>query len=85
LVLGDGLVGAPKVRQSVAFGGRVPVLQSMENRKYRNAVRRTRVEVLQLVAGFVSGMRRSELSRSRGLSFGTLNRHFLKTPKWTNA
>src|SRR5216684_4426365 len=41
--------------------------------------RRTRAEVQQLVAEFVtSGMRRSEFCRNRGLSFGTLNRHLKK-------
>ena len=46
------------------------------------AKRRTRAEVQQLVAEFVSsGMRRSEFCRSRGLSFGTLNRH-LKRRRW---
>src|SRR6266513_3788052 len=44
--------------------------------------RRTRAEVQKLVAEFVSsGMRRSEFCRSRGLSFGTLNRH-LKKLRW---
>src|SRR6266581_1901124 len=44
--------------------------------------RHTRAEVQQLVAEFVSsGMRRSEFCRSRGLSFGTLNRH-LKKLRW---
>ena len=44
--------------------------------------RRTRAEVQQLVAEFVSsGMRRSEFCRSRGLSFGTLDRH-LKKQHW---
>jgi hypothetical protein len=44
--------------------------------------RRTRAEVRQIVAEFVSsGMRRSEFCRSRGLSFGTLNRH-LKKQRW---
>src|ERR1700682_3503397 len=44
--------------------------------------RRTRAEVQQLVAEFVScGIRRSEFCRSRGLSFGTLNRH-LKKQRW---
>jgi hypothetical protein len=44
--------------------------------------RRTQAEVQQLVAEFViSGMRRSEFCRSRGLSFGTLNRH-LKKQRW---
>jgi hypothetical protein len=44
--------------------------------------RRTRAEVQQLVTEFVSsGMRRSEFCRSRGLSFGTLNRH-LKKHRW---
>jgi hypothetical protein len=44
--------------------------------------RRTRAEVEQLVAEFVSsGMRRSEFCRSRGLSFGTLDRH-LKKRRW---
>ena len=38
--------------------------------------RRTRAEVQQLVAEFVSsGMRRSEFCQSRGLSFSTLDRH----------
>jgi hypothetical protein len=38
--------------------------------------RRTRAEVQELVAAFISsGMRRSEFCRSRRLSFGTLNRH----------
>src|ERR1700683_707717 len=41
--------------------------------------RRSRAEVQELVAEFVSsGMRRSEFCRSRGLSFGTLNRHLKK-------
>src|SRR5271167_3888214 len=44
--------------------------------------RRTRAEVQQLVAEFVStGMRRSEFCQSRGLSFSTLHRH-LKKPRW---
>ncbi|MGA7077189.1 MAG: hypothetical protein WBQ43_12745 [Terriglobales bacterium] len=44
--------------------------------------RRTRAEVQQLVAEFVSsGMRRSEFCQSRGLSFSTLDRH-LKTRRW---
>jgi hypothetical protein len=44
--------------------------------------RRTRAEVQQLVAEFVSsGMRRSEFCRSRGLSFSTLDRH-LKKRRW---
>src|ERR1700681_4420158 len=44
--------------------------------------RRTRAEVQQLVAEFVSsGKRRSEFCRSRGLSVGTLNRH-LKKQRW---
>jgi hypothetical protein len=44
--------------------------------------RRTRAEVQQLVAEFMgSGMRRSEFCQSRGLSFGTLNRH-LKKQRW---
>src|ERR1019366_8319799 len=44
--------------------------------------RRTRAEVQQLVAEFVSsGMRRSEFCRSQGLSFGTLDRH-LKKQRW---
>src|SRR6516162_2359440 len=43
--------------------------------------RRTRAEVQQLVADFVSsGMRRSEFCRSRGLSFSTLDRHLKKRP-----
>ena len=44
--------------------------------------RRTRAEVQQLVAEFVSsGMRRSEFYQSRGLSFSTLGRH-LKKLSW---
>jgi hypothetical protein len=44
--------------------------------------RRTRAEVQQLVAEFVStGMRRSEFCKSRGLSFSTLDRH-LKKRRW---
>jgi hypothetical protein len=44
--------------------------------------RRTRAEVRELVAEFMSsGMRRSEFCRSRRLSFGTLNRH-LKKQRW---
>jgi hypothetical protein len=44
--------------------------------------RRTREEVQQLVAEFVSSdMRRSEFCRSRGLSFSTLDRH-LKKLRW---
>jgi len=44
--------------------------------------RRTRAEVQELVAEFMSsGMRRSEFCRSRRLSFGTLNRH-LKEQRW---
>src|SRR5208337_5306692 len=44
--------------------------------------RRTRTEVQQLVAEFVSsGMRRSEFCQSRGLSFSTLDRH-LKKLRW---
>ena len=44
--------------------------------------RRTRAEVQQLVAEFVSsGMRPSEFYQSRGLSFRTLDRH-LKKLRW---
>ena len=44
--------------------------------------RRTRAEVQELVAEFMSsGMRRSEFCRSRRLSFGTLDRH-LKKRRW---
>jgi hypothetical protein len=44
--------------------------------------RRTRSEVQQLVAQFVSsGMRRSQFCQSRGLSFSTLDRH-LKKLRW---
>jgi len=44
--------------------------------------RRTRAEVQQLVAEFVSsGMRRSEFCQSRGLSFSTLDRH-LRKRRW---
>ena len=51
-------------------------------RKVSSIKRRTRAEVQQLVAEFVSsGKRRSEFCRSRGLSVGTLNRH-LKKQRW---
>src|SRR5579864_8380212 len=41
--------------------------------------RRSRAEVQQLVAEFVSsGMRRREFCQSRGLSFSTLDRHLKK-------
>src|SRR5664280_1001141 len=44
--------------------------------------RRTHEEIQQLVAEFMSsGMRPTEFCRSRGLSFGTLNRH-LKKQRW---
>src|SRR5882762_7542838 len=44
--------------------------------------RRTRAEVQELVAEFISsGMRRSEFCRSRGLSFSTLDR-YLKKRRW---
>ncbi len=44
--------------------------------------RRTRAEVQELVAEFMSsGMRRSEFCQSRGLSFSTLDRH-LKRRRW---
>jgi hypothetical protein len=44
--------------------------------------RRTREEVQQLVAEFMSsGMRRSEFCRSRALSLSTLSRH-LKKQRW---
>jgi hypothetical protein len=44
--------------------------------------RRTRAEVQQLVAEFMSsGMRRSEFCQSRGLSFSTLKGH-LKKQRW---
>jgi hypothetical protein len=44
--------------------------------------RRTRAEIRQLEAEFVSGgMRRSEFCRRRGLSFGMLARH-LKRQQW---
>jgi hypothetical protein len=44
--------------------------------------RRTRAEIQQLVAEFVSsGMRPSEYCQSRGLSFSTLDRH-LKKRRW---
>src|SRR6266852_1199745 len=50
--------------------------------KVSGSKRRTRAEVQKLVAEFgSSGMRRSEFCRSRGLSFGTLNRH-LKKQRW---
>jgi hypothetical protein len=41
--------------------------------------RRTRAEVQELVAAFISsGMRRREFCQSRGLSFSTLDRHLRK-------
>jgi len=44
--------------------------------------RRTRAEVQELVAEYMSsGMRRNEFCQSRGLSFSTLDRH-LKKPHW---
>src|SRR6202521_3433376 len=44
--------------------------------------RRTRAEVQQLVAEFMSsGMRQSEFCQSRGLSFSTLDHH-LKQRRW---
>jgi hypothetical protein len=43
--------------------------------------RRTRAEVQQLVADFVSSGMRSEFCQSRGLSFSTLDRH-LKKRRW---
>jgi len=53
-----------------------------EKKKMSAHRRRTRAEIQQLVAEFLgSGMRRSEFCRSRGLSFGTLNRH-LKKRRW---
>src|SRR6266581_6972549 len=54
---------------------------TVENR-WSASKRRTRAEVQQLVAEFVSsGMRRSEFCQSRGLSFSTLDRH-LKKLRW---
>ena len=53
-----------------------------EKQKTSASRRRTRAEIQQLVAEVVgSGMRRTEFCRSRGLSFGTLNRH-LKKQRW---
>src|SRR5271157_3680544 len=53
-----------------------------EKQKASTRRRRTRAEIEQLVAEFMSsGMRRTEFCRSRGLSFGTLNRH-LKKQRW---
>ncbi len=53
-----------------------------EKQKVSTHRRRTREEIQQLVAEFVSsGMRRTEFCRSRSLSFGTLDRH-LKKPRW---
>ena len=53
-----------------------------EKQKMPTGRRRTHAEIQQLVAEFVSsGMRRTEFCRSRGLSFGTLNRH-LKKQRW---
>ena len=50
-----------------------------EKQKVPTGRRRTREEIQQLVAEFISsGMRRTEFCRSRGLSFGTLNRHLKK-------
>jgi hypothetical protein len=54
----------------------------MNEKQKMSARRRTHAEIQQLVAEFVSsGMRRTEFCRSRGLSFGTLNRH-LKKQRW---
>src|SRR5208337_145771 len=54
----------------------------IEKQKMSVRRRRTHAEVQQLIAEFVSsGMRRTEFCRSRGLSFGTLNRH-LKKQRW---
>ena len=53
-----------------------------EKQKTSASRRRTRAEIQQLVAEFVGcGMRRTEFCRSRGLSFGTLDRH-LKKQRW---
>ena len=53
-----------------------------EKQKTSASRRRTRAEIQELVAEFVSsGMRRTEFCRSRGLSFGTLHRH-LKKQRW---
>jgi len=53
-----------------------------EKQKTSTGRRRTREEIQQLVAEFLSsGVRRTEFCRSRGLSFGTLNRH-LKKERW---
>ena len=53
-----------------------------EKQKISAHRRRTRGEIQQLVAEFMdSGMRRSEFCRTRGLSFGTLDRH-LKKRRW---
>src|SRR5271165_3279584 len=50
-----------------------------EKQKVSAGRRRTREEVQKLVGEFVSsGMRRTEFCRSRGLSFGTLDRHLKK-------
>jgi len=54
----------------------------MKSRKCQHAAGAPREEVQQLVAEFVtSGVRRAEFCRSRGLSFGTLDRH-LKKQRW---
>jgi hypothetical protein len=54
----------------------------MNEKQKLSTRRRSREEVQQLVAEFVSsGMRRTEFCRSRGLSFGTLDRH-LKKQRW---
>ena len=53
-----------------------------EKQKTSASRRRTCAEIQQLVEEFVgSGMRRTEFCRSRGLSFGTLDRH-LKKQRW---
>jgi hypothetical protein len=53
-----------------------------EKQKMLTRRRRNYEEIQQLVAEFVSsGMRRTEFCRTRGLSFGTLNRH-LKKQRW---
>lgn len=54
----------------------------MNGKRKRLTRRRTREEIQLLVAEFLSsGLRRTEFCRSRGLSFGTLDRH-LKKQGW---
>ncbi len=84
-----GVVMARRAVQAVvaaAVAEGVTYLQASVNTPARKgnlpAIETSGEEVQQLAAEFVSGgMRRTEFSRSRGLSFGTLDRH-LKKQRW---